>query len=69
MLLVFVLGAALAALWEIYEWVALRWLNARLVVGYNDAIGDMFNGALGSFVAGLLILSWRRSGYHLRADP
>lgn len=51
-LVVTLLGATTALLWEIYEWLAENYLFSRIPVGYDDTIGDLANGTLGSLVAG-----------------
>lgn len=66
-LLMVLLGGAMSALWEMYEWLAENFLESRILVGYDDSIGDMANGVAGSLVAGLLMAAWLRTGHDLRA--
>ena len=66
-LLVVLLGATTSLVWEIYEWLAETYLQSRILVGYQDTIGDMTNGLLGSLVAGVLMAAWQRSGHDLKA--
>lgn len=54
---------------ELYEWLAATFMQSRILVGYDDTIGDMANGLFGSVVAGLLMAWWQRTGHGLRAGP
>lgn len=45
------MGALLAVLWEIGEWVGHTFINEEVGVGYDDTIGDLVAGLLGSMVA------------------
>lgn len=60
-------GAGAAVLWEIYEWLVASYVDSRIPVGYDDTIGDMANGAVGSLVAGLALAAWQRHGHGLGA--
>lgn len=66
-LLVVLIGGTISALWEMYEWVVENVLASRILVGYQDSIGDMANGVAGSLVAGLLMGAWLRTGHDLDA--
>lgn len=66
-LVVTLLGGTTAVVWEIYEWLAATFVQSRMLVGYDDTIGDMANGLVGSVVAGLLMAWWQRRGHGLRA--
>ncbi|ELS50882.1 hypothetical protein [Streptomyces viridochromogenes] len=57
-LLTTALGATVASLWEMYEWLATDVFGARLRVGYEDTIADLAAGVSGSLAAGL-VLAWR----------
>lgn len=59
------LGGTVALVWEIYEWFAATYLPSRILVGYEDTIGDMTNGLLGSVVAGLALAAWLHAGHGL----
>lgn len=64
-LLVVGCGMTIAVVWELYEWVAESVLGARLLVGYDDTIGDLTAALVGSTVAGVLLamrLQGRRGG-------
>lgn len=54
------MGISLAALWELVEGTADRWLNTSLAHGYFETIADLYSSALGSVAAGAL-LSWLAS--------
>lgn len=59
-LLVTGLGAALAIVWEIAEWVGHTFVDESIGVGYSDTVSDLAAGLLGSLVAG--VLATRGSG-------
>ncbi|MEU0216763.1 hypothetical protein ABZ281_17285 [Streptomyces sp. NPDC006265] len=49
------LGAMVASLWEMYEWLATDVFDAQVRVGYEDTIADMAAGVAGSLAAGLIL--------------
>lgn len=49
------MGVLLAVLWEIAEWVGHTFINEEVGVGYEDTLGDLSAGLLGSIGAVLLI--------------
>jgi len=51
------LGTALAAIWELVEGTADRWLGTSLAHGYFETIDDLYSSVLGSMAAGAL-LAW-----------
>lgn len=67
--LTFALGAALAVLWEFYEWLRYAGPQGSPVVGYSDTIGDLLNGCIGSVVAGLGLAVWAWFGWGTRRIP
>jgi hypothetical protein len=64
-LITFALGAALAVLWEFYEWVRYHGQGPPLV-GYNDTILDLLMGCIGSLVAGVGLAWWATAGWGTR---
>lgn len=56
------LGALLAVLWEAGEWVGHSWIDEAIQVGYDDTVGDLVAGVLGSAVAGAALTVGRRRG-------
>ncbi|WP_354498111.1 hypothetical protein [Mycetocola sp. 2940] len=54
-------GLASGAVWELSEWVGHTIVDETIFVGYNDTIGDIAAGALGSLLAGL-------AGHYLTAE-
>ncbi|MFI6012580.1 hypothetical protein ACIBAG_27820 [Streptomyces sp. NPDC051243] len=52
------LGAAVAVVWEMYEWLAVDVLHSGIPVGYEDTVADLTAGLGGSLTAGLLLLRW-----------
>lgn len=49
------IGALLAVVWEVGEWVGHTYLDPAIHVGYDDTVGDLAVGVLGSLVAGVLV--------------
>lgn len=56
------LGALLAVLWEAGEWVGHTWIDEAIQVGYDDTVGDLVAGVLGSAVAGAALAGRRPLG-------
>jgi hypothetical protein len=54
-LLTTVFGLAAGALWEMGEWAGHTLIDPAIFVGYDDTIGDLAVGGLGSLLAGLCI--------------
>lgn len=49
------LGALGSVLWEVGEWYGHAQLDPTIHVGYDDTLGDLVAGVLGSLVAALLL--------------
>ncbi|WP_421733724.1 hypothetical protein [Cellulomonas sp.] len=49
------LGAVAAVLWEVGEWAGHTFLDPRIYVGYEDTIGDLVAGLVGSAVAAVVL--------------
>ncbi|WP_207455547.1 hypothetical protein [Desertivibrio insolitus] len=47
------LGLSLGVLWEFGEWAGNTFVDADIFVSYDDTIGDLAVGGLGSLLAGL----------------
>lgn len=63
------LGTALAAIWELVEGTADRWLGTSLAHGYFETIDDLYSSLLGAVAAGAL-LSWLVAGNRdITAEP
>jgi hypothetical protein len=60
-LLVTGLGAILAIGWELGEWFTFIRHGTELDTAYEDTLGDLTLGTLGSLTAGLALLRWRRT--------
>jgi hypothetical protein len=59
-LAVVAIGMSLAAIWELYEWVAINVLRSTTVsASYNDTIMDLAEGGVASLVLGLLVAGSR----------
>lgn len=52
-LLTVAFGLAAGTLWEFAEWLGHNFISEGIVVGYDDSIGDLAVGGLGSVLAGL----------------
>jgi uncharacterized membrane protein YjdF len=59
------LGAVLAIGWELGEWFTFIRHGTELDTAYEDTLGDLTLGTLGSLTAGL-VLVWRRRRAHAR---
>ncbi|WP_104052894.1 MULTISPECIES: hypothetical protein [unclassified Arthrobacter] len=53
--LVFALGLAVSVLWELGEWWGNSFVDAAINVGYQDTMGDLVAGGLGSLLAGVVM--------------
>ena len=47
------LGLSLGVLWEFFEWFGHTFVDEEILVGYEDTLGDLVVGGLGSLLAGL----------------
>lgn len=56
------LGALLAVVWEAGEWFGHTMLDDGIGVGYDDTVGDLVCGTVGSFVAGVALAATGRGG-------
>ncbi len=56
------LGAILAIGWELGEWFTFIRHGTELDTAYEDTLGDLTLGTLGSLTAGLILLGRRRRG-------
>lgn len=54
-------GLSIGAVYEIYEYVAVHWLDAPLAIGYADTIFDLTLDAGGAVVGGMLLMLWSAS--------
>lgn len=64
--LVFAIGSVIGAVYEEYEWFAINVLHARLTEYYEHDIHDLLFNALGSLIAGGLLILWARRGWTTR---
>lgn len=46
------IGFSIGVLWEFFEWVGHNMIDHEILVGYNDSLGDLLWGGLGSLLAG-----------------
>ncbi len=65
-LLTFLIGLGVGAIYEIYEWLANHVLGAHLHVSYGDTISDLADDAAGALAGGALILVWDSYGWGTR---
>ncbi|QFQ02779.1 hypothetical protein CUROG_07120 [Corynebacterium urogenitale] len=54
-ILTVLMGLALAAVWEIIEWLGFEFITREIKVEYGDTITDMIAGGLGALVAGVIM--------------
>jgi hypothetical protein len=54
-------GAILAIGWELGEWLTFIRQGTELAGAYQDTLGDLSLGTLGSLVAGFVVLAWSRT--------
>lgn len=55
------LGTTLGVLWEFFEWFGHNVIDPGILVGYDDTLGDLLWGGLGSAVGGCFagyFMSW-----------
>lgn len=50
-----IMGLALAAVWEIVEWLGFVFITDEIRVDYHDTITDMIAGGFGALLAGTLL--------------
>ena len=62
-------GLSIAALYEIYEYVAVHWLDAPLAIGYSDTIFDLTLGVGGALAGGLLLMLWSAANWPTGRQP
>lgn len=55
------LGLALSVAWEVGEYLGNAYIDPEIYVGYEDTVGDLVAGGLGSAVAGLWLTAGRRA--------
>lgn len=53
------LGLAASAVWEMVEWAGRTFITSEIFVTYQDTIGDMAVGGLGSVAAGIVVAFFR----------
>jgi hypothetical protein len=59
----FALGAAIGAVWEIFEWASDGVFGSNLSMGNDDTVGDLISDTLGAAAGGLLLVAWTRYGW------
>lgn len=55
-------GALLGVVWEAGEWVGHTMIDEAIQVGYDDTVGDLVAGVVGSAAAGLALAAGRARG-------
>ncbi|HEY7691147.1 MAG TPA: DUF2238 domain-containing protein [Gaiellaceae bacterium] len=56
-------GAAIGALWEVFEWCSDHLLGSHLQHGQTDTIGDLVADTCGALVGGVLLVAWSIYGW------
>lgn len=54
----FCIGVTAVTTYEVYEWIAVRWLDQNLFISYADTIADIADGFLGAAIGSLLLCGW-----------
>lgn len=49
------IGLAVSVLWEMIEWLGGEFVSDAIYIAYDDTIGDMAMGGLGSLIAGFVV--------------
>jgi hypothetical protein len=62
-------GIAIGAIYEIYEYVANRWLGAPIAIGYADTIFDLTLNAGGALLGGLVLMLWSAERWSSERGP
>lgn len=57
-LLASVLGLALGALWEVYEWFVATYLDMPVITSYGDAMTDLLVDLAGAALGGVMLIVW-----------
>jgi hypothetical protein len=56
-------GAAIGAVWEVFEWCSDHTLGSHLQRGQTDTIGDLVADTCGALVGGVLLVVWSTYGW------
>ncbi|AND15508.1 hypothetical protein C5C18_11010 [Rathayibacter tritici] len=59
-------GTTAGVLWEWGEWAGHRFIDSSIFVGYEDTLGDLAAGTLGSVLAGALMRFWSAKSREVR---
>ena len=62
-IVVFALGLAVGALWEVFEWSSDGVFGSALSEGNTDTVGDLIADACGSLAGGGLMVLWAKRGW------
>ena len=57
------LGAAIGALWEVFEWCSDHALGSHLQHGQTDTIGDLLADTTGAALGAVLLVLWATRGW------
>lgn len=63
------IGLAYCVVWEIIEWLGKNFVSDEIYVTYDDTIGDMAIGGVGSLIAGLVVARIRLDRRPARSAP
>lgn len=63
------IGLSIGAIYEIYEYVAVNWLDAPLAIGYSDTIFDLTLDTLGALAGGGLLMLWATGRWGTERRP
>ncbi len=68
-LLAGMIGLAIGALWEVYEWFVVTYLDADVITAYGDAMTDLVVDVLGAILGGVLLIVWARQRWPNEYSP
>jgi len=64
-----ILGLAIGAAWEVYEWFAVTYLDADVITAYGDAMTDLVVDFIGAALGGGLLILWAHRRWPSTYDP
>ena len=59
-LLAGMIGLAVGAVWEVYEWFVVTYLHSSVITSYGDAMTDLVVDFVGAVLGGILLIVWAR---------
>lgn len=63
------IGLAIGAIWEVYEWFVVTYLDADVITAYGDAMTDLVVDFLGAILGGVLLIIWAHQRWPNEYSP